>query len=186
MAKNTKVTGEIRQYVIDHSDESLSDIAKKFEIKRDTLYATVRRNNIPFKKDPNRFKKGQRPYHYKGWIMKSGYVRIFANNHSKCNICGYVKLHRLIVEEAIGYIPTDFIHHIDANRFNNIITNLLMVNRHLHLKLHSLKLMFPDLYKLKCEELWHKQFVAEKVRDIDFRNILWKKYGLPLDSQLEM
>lgn len=49
-----------------------------------------------------------------------------------------VKMHRYIWEQANGPIPEDMeIHHVDGDRHNNDLTNLQLVTRHEHRRLHN-------------------------------------------------
>lgn len=47
--------------------------------------------------------------------------------------------HRLIMEEHLGRKLTkdEYVHHIDQNKLNNSIDNLLITNSHEHIKLHK-------------------------------------------------
>lgn len=61
---------------------------------------------------------------------------------------GYVKncedrnhrylVHRKIMEEHIGrkLKPTEIVHHIDGNKLNNDISNLMIVSRKEHIRIH--------------------------------------------------
>ena len=58
-------------------------------------------------------------------------------------------LHRLIYESVWGKIPeTHVIHHIDGDKTNNCILNLLMVSKEHHSSLHNKGMKIPlDLCK---------------------------------------
>lgn len=85
---------------------------------------------------------GEKNYHWKGgkYIHKSGYVYLFRPNHPYCNIGGYIREHRLVMENSIGrYLRSDeHIHHINGNRQDNRIENLIMVTRAEHNKLEKM------------------------------------------------
>jgi len=57
--------------------------------------------------------------------------------------------HRKIMEEKIGrkLVKSEIVHHIDNNPLNNIITNLKIVSKDEHIKLHKKNL---KMIKLKC------------------------------------
>jgi hypothetical protein len=59
-------------------------------------------------------------------IDKSGYRLIFAPEHPFANTSGYVREHRLVMEEILGrYLtPLEVVHHIDGDKLNNSPENL--------------------------------------------------------------
>ena len=59
-----------------------------------------------------------------GYIMKYSPNHPYKDKHGK----GYVMEHRLVMEEKIGrYLkPIEVVHHIDKNRKNNSISNLIL------------------------------------------------------------
>lgn len=80
-------------------------------------------------------------YEYKSKIsnhklyMENGYLVKFKNGYNKK---GNAKLHRLIMEEHLGrkLKSSEVIHHIDGNKLNNDISNLKVMTRGEHSKLH--------------------------------------------------
>lgn len=73
----------------------------------------------------------------KGWYLT---VRLFDGNkwHTK-------RVHRLVYETFAGEIPNDFhIHHIDENKQNNRLTNLMLLSKSDHMKLTANK---PSAYE---------------------------------------
>lgn len=60
----------------------------------------------------------------------NGYVLIKCSKHPMANNRGYIYLHRLVMEEKIGrYLTQDeVVHHIDGNKKNNSIENLMLFN----------------------------------------------------------
>lgn len=67
--------------------------------------------------------------------MENGYLIKFKNGYNKK---GNAKLHRLIMEEHLGRKLTsnEIVHHIDGNKLNNDITNLKVMTRGEHSRLH--------------------------------------------------
>jgi len=68
---------------------------------------------------------------HKGWkggriVDKSGYILVYMPDHPSANHAGYVREHRLVMEQKIGrpLHPTEVVHHIDGNRANNHPDNL--------------------------------------------------------------
>jgi hypothetical protein len=60
-------------------------------------------------------------------ITKDGYRSIRSNLNHLCGVKKYILEHRLVVEKEIcrKLLPTEDVHHIDGNRTNNNITNLM-------------------------------------------------------------
>ena len=88
-------------------------------------------------------------------ILKSGYVSIYFPNHPNSKR-GYVLEHRLMVEIFIGRLLTDKekIHHIDLNKHNNHISNLMLFptnSAHIkfHIKLRQFGITNPILRQIK-------------------------------------
>ena len=72
-------------------------------------------------------------------VKKGDYDYALVPNHPKATKNGYVLLHRVIMENAIGRLLTDDeeVHHIDKNGHNNDITNLQLLSSHEHRNLHA-------------------------------------------------
>lgn len=72
-------------------------------------------------------------------IDNRGYVLIYAPYHPKAKGKGYVYEHRLIMEKHLNRFlnPIEHIHHLDGNRQNNVITNLLLTTNSEHKKIHK-------------------------------------------------
>ena len=61
--------------------------------------------------------------------------RAMTNN----NWCGYVYEHILVAEKFLGrpLRRKEIVHHLDGNRGNNVVSNLLVLERSQHTKLHA-------------------------------------------------
>lgn len=72
----------------------------------------------------------------------NGYVLVYEPNHPSAmtseNWSGYVYEHRLVAENTIGRLlnENEEVHHLDLNRANNCPSNLLILEKSQHMKLH--------------------------------------------------
>lgn len=78
-----------------------------------------------------------------GWhggrnIRSNGYVEIYAPAHPNANVRKYVYEHQLVMEQHIGrpLRPGEVVHHIDGDKTNNDIKNLMLLSNEDHAKLH--------------------------------------------------
>ena len=79
--------------------------------------------------------KGERSRNYRGGNYEDhGYDCIFKPDHPFAPKNGYVRKHRLIMEEYLGryLLSTEHIHHRDGNKKNNEISNLQIVSNSEH------------------------------------------------------
>lgn len=67
-----------------------------------------------------------------------GYVRAYAPEHPRAARDGYVMLHTIIAERAMGrYLYADeCVHHINHDRQDNRIENLAVMKKHDHMSMH--------------------------------------------------
>lgn len=94
-----------------------------------------------YKKHPR--PKGKKCHSWKGGRIKTyqGYILIKKPKHLFCNCSGYVFEHRLIMEKHLGrYLkPTERIHHINHNKSDNRLKNLMLfpnISKHRKFHLH--------------------------------------------------
>lgn len=94
--------------------------------------------------------------------------------HPKATENGYVLYHRVVMENSINRMLTDDeeIHHIDRNPHNNDISNLQLVTKEEHRKIHSIRL--NTYVELQCPICNNIRTVL-KCNSIDKKTILlWK------------
>lgn len=79
-------------------------------------------------------------------IKKGRYMYIIDPTHPNATEHGYVLAHRLVMEKHIGRLLNDdeVVHHVDENRFNNDLSNLQLMTRREHTKLHNDKRKVED------------------------------------------
>lgn len=65
---------------------------------------------------------------YINYIKIGQYLAVFKPNHHKANKEGYVYIHQLQAEKKLGrqLNNEEVVHHIDENKFNNDIDNLMV------------------------------------------------------------
>lgn len=76
---------------------------------------------------------------------QNGRLKIKLPDHPFCDKAGYVFFHRHIVEQHLGYPinPKDYdVHHIDEDKTNNNLSNLVVIRHSAHMRLHALKRKF--------------------------------------------
>lgn len=68
----------------------------------------------------------------------SGYVLAYVPNHPNAHKDGYVMLHTILMERAIGrYLNHDeVVHHINHNKTDNRLENLMLMTKHEHSSMH--------------------------------------------------
>ncbi len=77
------------------------------------------------------FKKGNKPYNYKGITLSNGRFLLPRNGKQQYQ-------YRVLVEKAIGrkLKTLEHIHHIDENKLNDLLENLFVTSNSNHKKIH--------------------------------------------------
>jgi hypothetical protein len=73
-------------------------------------------------------------------IDSYGYVSVYAPDHPRANSTRYIHEHVLVAEAMIGrfLLPDEVVHHKDRNRANNDPSNLQVMTRIEHSRLHRM------------------------------------------------
>lgn len=98
--------------------ETISKMSKEERRKKFFHYEDVEREYMP---------------NWKGGISrKDGYVFIYSPEHPNCNMRGYVREHRLVMEKHIGrYLDRkEIVHHKNNKKDDNKIENLELLKSH--------------------------------------------------------
>lgn len=72
-------------------------------------------------------------------VSKGDYVYGVCKSHPKSSRYGYVLMHRLIAENALGRILKDdeIVHHKNGNKRDNSLENLEVMNSREHNRMHA-------------------------------------------------
>ncbi|MBU1092565.1 HNH endonuclease [Patescibacteria group bacterium] len=72
-----------------------------------------------------------------GSFIQDGYRFVMNKTHPKA-VKGYVFEHRLVAEKIIGrpLNKNEIVHHLDGNRLNNTVENIVILSRAEHARLH--------------------------------------------------
>lgn len=67
-----------------------------------------------------------------------GYILAYAPLHPNAHKDGYVMLHTILMEREMGryLLPDEVVHHINHERKDNRIENLMLMKKHDHFSLH--------------------------------------------------
>lgn len=78
---------------------------------------------------------------HKSYYTKEGYKQVYAPNSSEARENGYAPKHRLVMSEKLGR-PLGYdeiVHHKNGNKRDNRASNLRLVTRSEHHKIHHSK-----------------------------------------------
>lgn len=82
-----------------------------------------------------------------------GYVQAYCPLHPKAHSDGYVMLHTVVMEQHIGryLIDDEVVHHINHDRTDNRIENLMLMKKREHMSMHM-----KERYQKRREEQCRK------------------------------
>lgn len=100
-----------------------------------------------------KFRRGEKGANWRGGMKKhKGYNKVYKPDHPFCDSQGYVLEHRLVMENHIGRYMTqkEEVHHIDRNKQNNKIENLMLFENHARHTQYEKTIDMSDRYCLEC------------------------------------
>lgn len=100
----------------------------------------------------HRYRKGRK--RKEGYRHSWGYKYIFKIDHPYANDGKYVAEHRLIMEEKMGrYLePNEIVHHINGNKSDNRVENLVVISRQEHGRIHNTGKPCSEATRLKISQ----------------------------------
>jgi len=72
-------------------------------------------------------------------IDPKGYTLVYIPNHPHAMPNGYIREHRLVMEQHLGRVleSSEYVHHINGNKTDNKIDNLQLTNISEHISIHN-------------------------------------------------
>ena len=117
-------------------NKTIREISEEFKISKSTIHKWLHKHEISVRS----YGRGRGRHSWVGGVKADsyGYILILKQEHPNCNSAGYVKEHRLIMEQHLNrYLEKDeLVHHKDGNRLNNYIGNLELLKRSEHNSTH--------------------------------------------------
>lgn len=140
---------------------TLREIAARLGCGYDTVWKRMKQHDIPrlpakARPEKNYFWNGGRT------VDRDGYVLVRATTHPYATRNGYVREHRLVVEQQLGryLLPAEVVDHIDGNRGNNDPSNLRVFPdnaAHLAATLKGKVPKWTPEGKARLQELWRRR-----------------------------
>ena len=126
-----------------NSGKSMREIAEEFGVTTGAIRKYLIRYGVQPR--PNHYHLTHSPDASANWkggrrVTDGGYIAVYCPDHPKAGKRRSVYEHILVVEDYIGrYLNDDeCVHHIDGNKHNNAIENLLLMSSSDHMRIHAI------------------------------------------------
>lgn len=121
--------------------------------------------------------RGKRAGNWKGGRVRDvhGYWWLYRPDHPRTTINGYVREHRIVWEEANGRLlrPDEDVHHIDGDRGNNALENLVALTKKQHRAAHHADpewaAQFSDMLRERYKDPVARAKTSEAIKNV------WRK-----------
>ena len=139
--KNGMNDEEFKKFLIEeYKTKGISQIAKELNVSQAAIRKYFKKSNIEFINRRKEFCSGENsPTWNGGRHIHNGYIEIYAPDHPHKNKRNCIYEHQLVMEKHIGrYLEKgEVVHHIDFDKTNNDISNLMLMTNSEHVKYHS-------------------------------------------------
>ena len=141
ITKNGMNDEEFKKFLIEeYKTKGITQIANKLGVTRNAIRKYFKKYNIEFINRRKKFLSGENsPSWNGGRHIHNGYIEIYAPTHPHKNKRNCVYEHQLVMEKHIGrYLEKgEVVHHIDFDKTNNDISNLMLMTNSEHAKYHA-------------------------------------------------
>jgi DNA-binding XRE family transcriptional regulator len=114
-----------------------------------------------------------RGFRQRGWkggriVTSQGYIEIREPNHPHASQRGYVKEHRLVMEQHIKrYLEhTEVVHHINRIRDDNRLENLIILTHSDHNAIHEENRNYANKFTeqqiIEIRKIYHNQIMSQR------------------------
>lgn len=99
----------------------------------------------------------------------SGYARVYCPTHPKSHTDGLIDVHILQAEKLLGRYLSDeeVVHHIDFNKCNNDLTNLMVfASAEMHARYHRSLQYGTDIELKRINNVWYCTEISVSAKEI--------------------
>lgn len=153
--RNGMSDDEFKAYLTEqYKTKSINQIGRDMSMNQVVIRRYFKKYGIPFKptKEAQGALKGENHPSWKGGkFIRNEYYEVYAPDHPRSGTRNYMYEHIVVMEKHIGrYLKEgEVVHHKDGNKLNNDISNLQLMTKAEHTKLHEMH-KFSKRVK-KCE-----------------------------------